>query len=333
MAGFKDIIGQEHIVKHMKNAIKLNKISHAYMICGEKGMGKKLLADRFSMLLQCEKSEDEPCMECRACKQALGKNNPDIKWIYHEKPNTISVEEVRDQLINDIAIKPYSSKYKIYIIDEAEKMSVAAQNAILKTVEEPPEYGIILILTESKEMMLETIQSRCVLLDVRPVLKNEFKNYFQYKMKVPDYEIDSLVEFSAGNIGKAIKMVENDDYSAMREHVIGILKGLKNHDAASLNGKLKAAADYKNDMNGYIDLVTMWFRDILVYKSTVNEKKLIFKEQAAVIKKQSKSYTYEAINDIFDSIKQVQVRLASNVNMEMTLEVMYLKMRDLLTEG
>lgn len=333
MAGFKDIIGQDHIVKHMKNSVKLNKISHAYMICGEKGMGKKLLADRFSMLLQCEKGEDEPCMECRACKQALGRNNPDIKWIYHEKPNTISVEEVREQLINDIAIKPYSSRYKIYIIDESEKMSVAAQNAILKTVEEPPEYGVILILTESKEMMLETIQSRCVLLDVRPVLKNEFKNYFQNKMKVPDYEIDSLVEFSAGNIGKAIKMVENDDYSAMREHIISILKTLKNLDAASLNGKIKAAADYKNDMNGYIDLVTMWFRDILIYKSTGNDKKLIFKEQAAVIRKQSKGYTYEAINDIFDSIKKVQVRLSSNVNMEMTLEVMYLKMRDLLTEG
>ncbi len=333
MSGFKDIVGQEHIVKHMKNAVKLNKISHAYMICGEKGMGKKLLADRFSMLLQCEKEGDEPCMECRACKQALGRNNPDIKWVYHEKPNTISVEEAREQLINDIAIKPYSSKYKIYIIDEAEKMSVAAQNAILKTIEEPPAYGIIMILTESKEMMLETIQSRCVLLEVKPVLKNEFQHYFQNKMRIPDYEITSLLEFSAGNIGKAIKMVENDEYSAMRDNVTDVLKSIKKLDAAGLNGKIKAASEFKNDMNGYLDLVTMWFRDVLYYKSTGNDSRLIYKEQAAVIKNQSKGYTYQALNDILEEIKKVQVRLGSNVNLELTLEVMYIKIRDLLTEG
>ena len=222
-------------------------------------MGKKLLADRFSMLLQCEKGEDEPCMECRACKQALGRNNPDIKWVYHEKPNTISVEEAREQLINDIAIKPYSSRYKIYIIDEAEKMSVSAQNAILKTIEEPPAYGIIMILVESKEMMLETIQSRCVLLETRPVLRDEFKTHFQTKLKVPDYEIEALFEFSGGNIGKAIRMVENDDYSAMREQVTGILKNINKLDVAGINMKVKAASDFKNDINGYIDLEIYYF--------------------------------------------------------------------------
>lgn len=332
MSGFKEIVGQEHIVTHIKNAVKLNKISHAYMICGEKGMGKKLVADRFSMLLQCEGDNEKPCMQCRACKQAMGKNNPDIKWVYHEKPNTISVEEAREQLINDIAIKPYSSKYKIYIIDEAEKMSVAAQNAILKTIEEPPEYGIIMILTQSKEMMLETIQSRCVLLEMRPVQKNDFKTYFQSKMKVPDYEIDSLLEFSAGNIGKARDMVESDQYSAMRDHVVEILKNIKKMDAATFSSKMKEAANYKNDMNGYMDLITMWFRDILMYKATKSDKKLIFKEQANIIKNHSEGYDYNGLNEILEEIKKVQVRLNSNVNFELTLEVMYLKIRDLLTE-
>ena len=332
MAGFRDIVGQEHIVKHMKNAIKLNKLSHAYMICGEKGMGKKLIADRFSMLLQCEAGGEEPCMECRACKQTLSRNNPDIKWVSHEKPNTISVEEVREQLVSDIAIKPYSSKYKIYIIDEAEKMSVSAQNAILKTVEEPPSYGIIIILTESKEMLLETILSRCVILETKPVMKKEFKEYFQTKVKVPDYEIESLIEFSAGNIGKAIKMVENDDYSQMREHIIGILKNIKNMDAAKLTAKMKEAGEFKNDINGYIDLINMWFRDVLLYKATGNERKLIFKENVAIIKSQSAAYSYDAINEILEEIKSVQRRIGSNVNFELTLEVMYLKMRDLLTE-
>ncbi len=332
MAGFKDIVGQEHIIKHMQNAIKLNKLSHAYMICGEKGMGKKLIADRFTMLLQCEKDGEEPCMECRACKQTLSRNNPDIKWLVHEKPTTISVEEVREQLVSDIAIKPYSSKYKIYIIDEAEKMSVSAQNAILKTVEEPPSYGIIIILTESKEMLLETILSRCVILETKPTSKKDFKEFFQTKVKVPDYEIDSLIEFSAGNIGKAMKMLENDNYSSMKEHIVDIIKNIKNMDAAKLSSRMKEAAEYKNDINGYIDLINMWFRDVLIYKATGNERKLIFKENSATIKKQSVGFSYNAINDILEEIKNVQIRLGSNVNFELTLEVMYLKMRDLLTE-
>ena len=211
-------------------------------------------------------------------------------------------------------------------------MSVAAQNAILKTIEEPPEYGIIMILTQSKEMMLETIQSRCVLLEMRPVQKNDFKSYFQSKMKVPDYEIDSLLEFSAGNIGKAKSMVENDSYSTMREQILDILKNIKKLDAASLSGKMKDAANYKNDMNGYMDLITMWFRDVLLYKSTRNDKKLIFKEQINIIKKQSEGYSYNALNEILEEIKKVQTRLGSNVNFELTLEMLYMKIRDLLTE-
>lgn len=92
-------------------------------------------------------------------------------------------------------------------------------------------------------------------------------------------------------------------------------------------------ANYKNDMDGYLDLIMMWFRDVLLYKSTGNDKKLIFKEQTAIIKKYSAGYEYQAINEILEDIKKVQVRLGSNVNFEMTLEVMYLKIRDLLTES
>lgn len=332
MAGFKEIIGQEHIVNHMKNAIKLNKVSHSYMICGEKGMGKKMIADGFSMLLQCEGNGDEPCMECRSCKQSISKNQPDIKWIYHEKPNTISVEEVREQLVNDIVIKPYSSKYKVYIIDEAEKMSPAAQNAILKTIEEPPAYGIILLLTENREMMLETIRSRCVLLEVRPVKKQEFKQYFQIKKKIPDYETDTLAEFSGGNIGKAISMLENSEYENMREHIAGILKNIEKKDAAQINGLMKEAVEFKNDVTGYIDLLTMWFRDILLYKSVGSKAKLIFSDESSSIKSKSGKYSYEALNIILDEINILKSRLSSNVNFELSVEMLYLRIRDLLTD-
>ena len=113
---FENIIGQEQIKEHIKNAFTTNKISHAYIIHGEKSSGKEYIAKLFAMSLQCENREVDPCNECRSCKQTISNNQPDIIWLTHEKPNTISVDDIRMQINNDIAIKPYSSNYKIYIV-------------------------------------------------------------------------------------------------------------------------------------------------------------------------------------------------------------------------
>ena len=142
MAGFSEILGHEQIIEHLQNAIKLQKVSHAYILDGEEGAGKNMLARAFAQTLQCERGGTEPCGECHSCKQAMSGNQPDIITVTHEKPASIGVEDIRGQLCGDIQIKPYSSPYKIYIVDEAEKMTVQAQNALLKAIEEPPAYGV-----------------------------------------------------------------------------------------------------------------------------------------------------------------------------------------------
>ena len=128
-----------------------------------------MMASLFAMTLQCEKHGVEPCMECPSCKKAQSQNHPDIIYVKHEKPNTISIDEIREQLINDVMIKPYSSPYKIYIIDEAQKLTLQAQNALLKILEEPPDYGVFLILSTNAERLLPTIRSRCVELRLSPL--------------------------------------------------------------------------------------------------------------------------------------------------------------------
>ena len=147
MAKFSDIVGQEELKQHIRNAIEMDKVSHAYIINGERNAGKEFIARLFAMTLQCEKGGTEPCGECHSCKQAISRNQPDIIYVSHEKPNTIGVEDIRGQINNDIGIKPYSSPRKIYIMNEGEKMTPQAQNALLKTLEEPPAYAVILVLT------------------------------------------------------------------------------------------------------------------------------------------------------------------------------------------
>ena len=177
MARFSDIIGQDMIKEHLQGALSTGKTSHAYIIHGEKSSGKEFIAHLFAMALQCEQQGTEPCGECAACKQALSKNHPDIIRVSHEKPNTIGVDDIRQQVNGDIVIKPYKGPKKIYIINEAEKMNVAAQNALLKTLEEPPEYGVIILLTTNVEAFLQTIVSRCIVLTMKPVRDSLILDY------------------------------------------------------------------------------------------------------------------------------------------------------------
>ena len=146
MAEFRDIIGQEQLKEHLQGAIERNKVSHAYIINGERNSGKEFIAKVFAMALECtDRKDGEPCQVCHSCKQALSGNHPDIIFVSHEKPNVIGVDDIRNQINGDVAIKPYSSPKKIYIMNEGEKMTVQAQNALLKTLEEPPEYAVIIL--------------------------------------------------------------------------------------------------------------------------------------------------------------------------------------------
>ena len=167
MPGFRDIVGHGQIIEHFQNAIKMDKISHAYILAGEKGSGKRTIATAFAQTLQCEQGQTDACGICHACKQAESRNHPDIIYVTHEKPNSIGVEEIREQLVGDVLIKPYSSKYKVYIVNDADKMTVQAQNALLKTIEEPPSYAVILLLAGNVSSMLPTILSRCVTLSMK----------------------------------------------------------------------------------------------------------------------------------------------------------------------
>lgn len=328
MTGFKDIVGQESIISHMKNAIKLNKISHAYIINGEKGMGKKTIAKIFSMTLQCEKGGDEPCMQCHSCKQAISNNHPDIRWITHEKPSTIAIDEVREQINNDILIKPYSSKYKIYILDEAEKLTVQAQNALLKTIEEPPAYGIIMLLTNNKDSFLQTILSRCVALEMRPVASTDIINYLREKEKIPDYQAKMVVNFAGGNLGRAIRLASMEEFNELKDMVIRHLTGICDASVTDISGYVKEAATFKDNISEYIDLMVAWFRDVLIFKASKDINQLIFKENISLIEKYVIRISYNGINRIFEAADKVGLRLRANVNFDLTIELLLMCIRE-----
>ena len=328
MAGLEDILGNEHIVEHFKKAIENNKISHAYIINGEKGMGKRTVAKAFAMTLLCEEKGTVPCMKCHSCVQALTDNNPDLIMITPDKPTTLSIDHIRQTLVNDVELKPYSNSHKVYIVEDAELMNNAAQNAILKTIEEPPEYAVIILLTTNISALLQTVLSRCVKLDMQPLKKEVIKKYLMEKEKVVDYQADIAVSFAGGNLGKAIELSKSQDFAEMLDEVIQLLRYIKDMHAYEVVAAVKRASEYKFRFTDYIDLMILWFRDVLVYKASQNVNELIFKDEIQTIKKHAAKSSYNGIEHILEAMNKAKLRLKANVNFDVAIEMMFLTIRD-----
>ncbi len=328
MAGFKDIVGHRQIIEHLQSAIRMGKVSHAYILNGENNAGKMMLAESFAMALQCETGGEEPCMECRSCHQAKEHNQPDIIYVSHEKPNIISVDDIRHQLNNDIVIKPYSSKYKIYIVDEAEKMNIQAQNALLKTIEEPPAYAVILLLTTNADGFLPTILSRCITLNLKTVKEDLIKEHLMKHYQIPDYQAEVCASFAQGNVGKAIKLASSDEFNELKSQALHLVKKIEDMDIYELNGLIKEIGEYKTKIEEFFDLLTLWYRDVLYFKSTENVNNLIFKDEVYDIKKQAAKKSYSGIEAILESIETAKGRLKANVNFDLSIELLLLTMKE-----
>ena len=328
MAGFSEILGHEQIIEHLQNAIQMKKVSHAYILDGEEGAGKMMLARAFAQTLQCERGGTEPCGECHSCKQALSGNQPDIITVSHEKPASIGVEDIRGQLCGDIQIKPYSSPYKIYIVDEAEKMTVQAQNALLKTIEEPPAYGVILLLTTNADAFLPTILSRCVTLKLRPVKSEVIRAYLMEKYQIPDYQADVCTAFARGNVGKAERLAQSEQFAELKDHLIHLLRHLRDMEIYELTEAVRSASEYKAEIGDYLDLMALWFRDVLLFKATRQIDGLVFAEEIGDISAQAQKSSYEGLERILKALEKAKVRLKANVNFELTMELLMLTIKE-----
>ena len=364
MAGFDGIIGQDHIVSFLKRASVSGKVSHAYIIDGPRMSGKKMTADAFAMSLQCRRvnekkrllaGEDKisgpeiyfpearkdksfaagasadsaaPCLECVSCRQAMGKNQPDIIYVTHEKPKTISVDDIREQINGDINIRPYSNPYKIYIVDEAEKMNPQAQNALLKTLEEPPSYAVIILLTTNSDSFLPTIRSRCVTLKIRPVPEYKIREYLMKNCSVPDYKAGVYAAFSQGNIGLAKQLAASQEFGKLRDDTAALASGITENGSGELERYIQPFLDKKNEAEEFFDLLLIWYRDVLLYKASSDEEKLIFSDCADRVSRQAKVISWEGLENIINAIGKAGVRVRANVNYELTLRLLMQEIKE-----
>lgn len=332
MAGFDKVIGHERIIEHFQDAVKLGRLSHAYILSGEEGAGKRLLAHLFSMALLCERKnvspDSVPCMECRSCKQAEGHNHPDIIWVSHEKPGSIGVEDVRGQVVGDMQIKPYSSPYKLYIIDEAEKLTVQAQNALLKTIEEPPEYGLVIFLTTNAEGFLPTILSRCVTFHLRPASNSDVMCYLTERLSIGEERARLCAAFAQGNVGRAVRFASSEEFDGMKSHALGLAQGLSAMRESEIPEAVQALAGYRENINDYLDILLVWFRDVLLFKVTKDANAMVLRDEVAEATKSAAQSSYEGLEEIIAAIGRARARLRANVNFDLAMELLLLTIKE-----
>lgn len=329
---FKDIVGHEDIIAHFKSSIESDQVGHAYIISGDAGSGKKALAYAFANALECEQGGSESCGTCQSCLQISTGNYPDIITVTHEKPNLISVDEIREQLVNTVDTKPYKGKYKIYVVPDAQFLNVQAQNALLKTIEEPPAYAVIMLLTTNLDKLLPTVQSRCLKLQTKPIRERDVLAYLMNGMGLTKEKAYFCLDFAQGNLGKAIKLATNDEYAAIVDSVVNVLTHIPDMDVETLGKAVKDIEQFKMSMNDYMDLMMMWYRDAMMLKITGNVDKILFKNEFSTLKKQAGKMTFKSIEDKIDAIAKAEQRLLANANFEVTIELLLLTLKEEATE-
>ncbi len=327
MKGFTDILGHESVKKHLQTAMEQGKLSHAYIFCGENGSGKMMTAECFASALMCTGEGEKPCGTCIACMQSESHNHPDIVYVTHEKLR-IGVDEIRQQLIGDIAIKPFSGGHKVYIIDDAEKMTEQAQNALLKTLEEPPEYAVIILLATNTGAFLQTILSRCVTLQFKPLDNKMIADYLMKEKQIPDYFAKVCASFSGGRLGKALNYAGNEEFTKIKDDCIRLMRDVDNMKHHDILEEVSNLAEQKDKIEDYLDLMQMWFRDVMIYKATKETDRLVFSDELSVIRQKAVVYGYEGLGRISEGFVKVRDRLKANVAFEVALEMLFFEMRE-----
>ena len=308
---FEKIRGQRFAKKYLSNSIKSNMISHAYMFEGPSGVGKNTMARELAATLL----EMENLF-----------NSPDYIEITPDG-NSIKIAHIR-KLQSDILVKPYKS-YKIYVIDEAQKMTVEAQNALLKTLEEPPKYAIIILITNNKESLLDTIKSRCEIIKFTPIPLVEVADYLT-QIGVDKNRASLLANFSRGSMQKAIELSESEDFHIMRDEVQKYVEIFLTGSMLDIMDIQSSIEKYKDNITNVLDLLVNYFRDIMMVKENVDSSMIINLDRLVFIKNMSTKITYSQLSKIIDIIEETKNKLRSNCNFNISIQVMTLNIYEVI---
>jgi len=323
---FKDVIDQKETVNILKEELKDDRINHAYLFYGKEGLGKKTLAIEFARALLCNEIENDSCNVCNNCRRVEHGNHPDLKIIEgNEKTKNLKIEQIRE-MQKEIAYKPYESEHKIYIIDGAENMTTQAANSLLKTLEEPPSYAIIILISEELNKLLPTVISRCQNLRFSNISREKMNNFLD-KKNIEENKKELIIGLARGSIGKAKELYKNDEFLNKRKKIYNFLKEIHNVTKVDIFSEVNEWVDLLKEDFPLFDLLSAWYRDIIIYKRG-NKKQLVNSDYEDTILKKVDKYNLNELLTIIDLIETHEGYIDRNAFKDLTLQVLLLKIKE-----
>ncbi|SHK17267.1 DNA polymerase III subunit delta' [Paramaledivibacter caminithermalis] len=323
--GFEKIIGHDRIINFLKTAIKGDKLAHAYIFEGQKGVGKTLTAVEFAKAINC-KNDNLGCEECSSCVKINNNNHPDINIIQPDG-NSIKNKQI-EEFQNDILLKPYESNKKIFIIEDSHTMTISAQNRLLKILEEPPGYCIIILVAQNSNSLLPTIRSRSQTIKFNRISKILIEDYLKRNYNIKDENLLIFSGFSDGSIGKAINLYESEEFKNRRNTTLDIIDEVIRGDKLKLLDYVDFFIKNKDYIDEILDLFSIWFRDLLLLSQTREDKYLLNIDKIDILRIHMNRLSCKKLGRTIDIIEETKKNIDANLNFGLCIETMLLNLQE-----
>ena len=302
----RNFVGHSSLIENFKNRCSNGNLSHAQLISGEDGIGKSILAEILGKLI------------------LNGDLNREYVDIINYKPSKASfgVDDVRE-IIDEVNKKPFEGDKKVIIIHQGNKLTIQAQNALLKTIEEPTTEVYIIILCESLELILDTIKSRCEIYKLTPLTKDELYKYIAIKgYDYSEEEKSSAIAFSEGIPGRIDRYFSDTELQELRDKIVDLLLQLTNNEIEAILEKEEQLVSYKQNKEEVINVLSSFIRDILVNKEVYNENLIINRDKIKEIERLTNEMSFKKLNKMLLGLQEARKNIKNNVSWAMTVRIM-----------
>ena len=302
----RNFVGHSSLIENFKNRCSNGNLSHAQLISGEDGIGKSILAEILGKLI------------------LNGDLNREYVDIINYRPSKASfgVDDVRE-IIDEVNKKPFEGDKKVIIIHQGNKLTIQAQNALLKTIEEPPTEVYIIILCESLELILDTIKSRCEIYKLTPLTKDELYKYIAIKgYDYSEEEKASAIAFSEGIPGRIDRYFSDTELQELRDKIVDLLLQLTNNEIEAILEKEEQLVSYKQNKEEVINVLSSFIRDILVNKEVYNENLIINRDKIKEIERLTNEMSFKKLNKMLLGLQEASKNIKNNVSWAMTVRIM-----------
>jgi DNA polymerase-3 subunit delta' len=316
---FSDIIGHTKQLESLRLALAAGRLHHAYLFLGPEGVGKRTVALSLAKSIHCDEAKNDFCGRCANCARIAGHNHPDVRLI---KPlagkKEISIQQIRD-VEKELNFRSFSGKRKIVIVDPAAMMNIPAQNALLKTLEEPPQDSLLILLAATGGNVLPTVRSRCLRIAFAPLPRERVADYLISKRGTAPEKARLLAAMSMGSLGTAVSL----DHSALLEMRRGWIEALSSLGAGDYRSAINAAealsADREESLQ-FLQWLESWYRDVLVYRITRDPAALINLDMLAQIEEHAAAHSLGKLLEVLRLAAGATARIQRNLNRRMVFE-------------